>query len=756
MKNVHFYAILVLLGSIAVSDLSGLVIINETAQFETEKTIQLSARNEFVLTYPPSSASNPYTVRAWSSDATRDLPILLVARQARQVSSWTVPQVIETSHSNKSMLFYNTSKTLCHDDMQSIINYEESSFSVGPLVLTQTFIVAISTSSPTNVSVTIILEEERDFFMKRDIDYTVMVSPSQSRYKYFAFDENCTDTVVIEVDSTDDVCLTISVQDSACPVMDTNKDIKYEGTYQTVNKKGAITIAKRRYPAGFFLVVVAKPDDYECSQESSIIPMIRSASVMENTIISTVTFNIRESISTHDYILASMGTLTVVAAFGLLFTGIVFVFNRLGTISRLKPETLVIKDYIEPLTDEEINKIILSKDLTVDTFAKYPKRIRQRAFNYLSHTASIALFYSIPVIQLVVTYQRVVNLTGNQDVCYYNFLCAHPAFGFSDFNHIFSNVGYIFIGIFLILAVLDRQYRIRITKDNGIPVHYGLFHAMGLALTIEGILSACYHICPSQSNYQFDTSFMYVMAVLIMVKLYQNRHPDINATAYSTFSVVGIAIFIAMVGILDGTLFIWVVFLIGYAALIIILSLKIYYLNFVLYGFNQFQTSYQASGLCKEIFVPLRKARFALVCTANLTNFAILGVGLYVYIDNVTDFGTFLLGLLMANTVLHITYYTLMKITHNERICKESLFFGILSMAFWVAAGIFFLDAATLWTVTPAESRQWNQGCVLLGFYDKHDVWHLLSAPALYFTFLYLMYLDDDICDRQQKDIPVF
>lgn len=25
--------------------------------------------------------------------------------------------------------------------------------------------------------------------------------------------------------------------------MDTNKDIKYEGTYQTVNKKGAITIA---------------------------------------------------------------------------------------------------------------------------------------------------------------------------------------------------------------------------------------------------------------------------------------------------------------------------------------------------------------------------------------------------------------------------------------------------------------------------------------------------------------------------------
>lgn len=37
---------------------------------------------------------------------------------------------------------------------------------------------------------------------------------------------------------------------------------------------------------------------------------------------------------------------------------------------------------------------------------------------------------------------------------------------------------------------------------------------------------------------------MYVMAVLCIVKLYQNRHPDINATAYVTFTVVAAAILI--------------------------------------------------------------------------------------------------------------------------------------------------------------------------------------------------------------------
>lgn len=83
--------------------------------------------------------------------------------------------------------------------------------------------------------------------------------------------------------------------------------------------------------------------------------------------------------------------------------------------------------------------------------------------------ATIAVFYALPVVQLVITYQtvtqppafppehcppslwprpgaprlpwlepswtpgqpllcllQVVNVTGNQDICYYNFLCAHP------------------------------------------------------------------------------------------------------------------------------------------------------------------------------------------------------------------------------------------------------------------------------------------------------------------------------------------
>lgn len=40
-------------------------------------------------------------------------------------------------------------------------------------------------------------------------------------------------------------------------------------------------------------------------------------------------------------------------------------------------------------------------------------------------------------------------------------------------------------------------------QEYGIPKHFGLFYAMGIALMMEGVLSACYHVCPNYSNFQF-------------------------------------------------------------------------------------------------------------------------------------------------------------------------------------------------------------------------------------------------------------
>jgi hypothetical protein len=64
---------------------------------------------------------------------------------------------------------------------------------------------------------------------------------------------------------------------------------------------------------------------------------------------------------------------------------------------------------------------------------------------------------------------QVLNQTGNQDLCYYNFLCAHPFGLLSDFNHVFSNISYVLLGLlFIILTyrrdVMHRKCDIRLDK----------------------------------------------------------------------------------------------------------------------------------------------------------------------------------------------------------------------------------------------------------------------------------------------------
>lgn len=37
---------------------------------------------------------------------------------------------------------------------------------------------------------------------------------------------------------------------------------------------------------------------------------------------------------------------------------------------------------------------------------------------------------------------------------------------------------------------------------------------------------------------------------------------------------------------------------------------------------------------------------------------------------------------------------------------------------------------------TPAESREHNRDCILLSFFDDHDIWHFLSSIAMFGSFL--------------------
>ena len=92
------------------------------------------------------------------------------------------------------------------------------------------------------------------------------------------------------------------------------------------------------------------------------------------------------------------------------------------------------------------------------------------------------------------------------------------------------------------------------------------------------------------------------------------------------------------------------------------------------------------------------------------------------------------------------------------------------------SASLFYRCICSLLQLTPAMSRRLNSECILLDFFDGHDVWHFLSSMALFFGFMVsptslrspglscfmqvslqvLLTLDDDLDSVPRREIKVF
>ncbi|KAH0623381.1 hypothetical protein JD844_031654, partial [Phrynosoma platyrhinos] len=443
---------------------------------------------------------------------------------------------------------------------------------------------------------------------------------------------------------------------------------------------------------------------------------------------------------------------------------------------RLDSLSSVEEDDYDTLADIDSDKnVIRTKQyLYVADLARKDKRVLRKKYQiYFWNIATIAVFYALPVIQLVITYQTVVNVTGNQDICYYNFLCAHPLGNLSAFNNILSNLGYILLGLLFLLIILQREinYNRALMRNDlqvvecGIPKHFGLFYAMGTALMMEGLLSACYHVCPNYTNFQFDTSFMYMIAGLCMLKLYQKRHPDINASAYSAYACLAIVIFFSVLGVVSGmkpgsgmdggspswqplgrpragAFRSWGHFYHAGVSLSAADSGILRRILHVLYT----DCIRQCSG-------PMYVDRMVLLVMGNIINWSLAAYGL---IMRPNDFASYLLAIGICNLLLYFAFYIIMKLRSGERLKLISLLCIVCTSVVWGFALYFFFQGLSTWQKTPAESREHNRECILLDFFDDHDVWHFLSSIAMFGSFLVLLTLDDDLDCVQRDKIYVF
>uniref|UniRef100_A0A663LR72 SID1 transmembrane family member 1 n=1 Tax=Athene cunicularia TaxID=194338 RepID=A0A663LR72_ATHCN len=734
-------------------------------------------------------------VRVYVNSSSENLqyPVLFVVRQQKGVLSWQVPLIFRGLY-QRTYNYQEVSRTLCPS---------EPTPETGPS--DQIIFVDVASMAPFNIAYELLVTRLENFQLETNKAFNFTASPSQPQYFLYKFPQDV-DSVIIKVVS-DAVypCSVVSVQDIVCPVYDLDHNVEFNGVYQSMTKQAAITVQRKDFPGEqFFVVFVIKPEDYACggSVPSSIHGKlcweVDLVAASESIYVQAMFFSFLSFLSFYlgSVVVAFVHYIRCVEGFyknSLCFSSSSEMPHRavrLGQVGQHASEqssqnyessssggrqlsspgcglpagsdtdsSVEEESDFDTMPEIESDKNVIRTKvfLYLSDLSRKDRRIVSKKYKiYFWNIITIAVFYALPVIQLVITYQTVVNVTGNQDICYYNFLCAHPLGVLSAFNNILSNMGHMLLGFLFLLIVLRRDILHRramemkdiYTLDYGIPKHFGLFYAMGIALMMEGVLSACYHVCPNYSNFQFDTSFMYMIAGLCMLKLYQTRHPDINASAYSAYASFAVVICLAVLGVVFGKndMWFWVIFSMIHVLASLALSTQIYYMGRFKIDLGIFRRA--AMVLYTDC---IQQCSRPMYMVGHFSSHAIFGL-LY----RPRDFASYILGIFICNLLLYLAFYIIMKLRSSEKLLPIPLFCIVATAVVWAAALYFFFQTLSSWEETPAESREKNRPCILLGFFDDHDVWHFLSAAALFFSFLVLLTLDDDLDTVRRDKIPVF
>ena len=384
---------------------------------------------------------------------------------------------------------------------------------------------------------------------------------------------------------------------------------------------------------------------------------------------------------------------------------------------------------------------------------------------YIYMVIMMGVFYGIPALQVVINFQQTQD--ENQDTCYYNFLCSISVGNVTDFNHIFSNMYYMGFGLlFLVLVLSKKQKHLKLlermdeeglgdeVQHFGIHQQYGIFYAMGWALIFEGVFSACYHVCPTNENFQFDTTFMYVIAILCFIKIYQFRHPDVSSNAYKAFLGIGLVMLLEALGIFyESTLF-WAMLLLIYFFATQLLVILLYQAG---------KLSFRPSNMKKvlgNVAMDMKSCNCESFSRKRLIFVSILeGVNLiFIVYGAVTspNISTYLLFIFITNLLVYTVYYISMKTYHKEKIRGPPIVYSILAVLCWVPALYFFTAIKSSSLVTPAESRNLNEECAVLDLYDNHDIWHIFSAGGLFFSYMMILTLDDGLFYTRREEIHIF
>jgi len=228
------------------------------------------------------------------------------------------------------------------------------------------------------------------------------------------------------------------------------------------------------------------------------------------------------------------------------------------------------------------------------------------------------------------------------------------------------------------------------------------------------------------------------------------------------FSVIGLALFLEVLGYYVVNGFFWAIFILCYFVLLITFCILTYYNGML----SQFKASWMGMlESCREgdrgitVLRPTRKSAFYLTVFVIVMNCL---VAAFIIAMRRPGISRYLLVILIFNMVVYVAYYMGMKcyLRYYEKIEEESIsplcwFYLICAVTSLFLGCVFFAKELKSSAVSPAASRDLNGECALLIF-GNHDLWHFFSATGLFFIFMMVLTIEDNNMKTSWDQIRVF
>ena len=565
----------------------------------------------------------------------------------------------------------------------------------------------------------------------QELEANMSLSNTIVRTSYFKPEEG-TRYVQLSIESlpgSDCFCSIVSIQQPRCPYFTSISTATRYGLWQTMDETTSMVLKTTDFTGGFLIVVVATESDEFCGfvkkeckepRDTNLFkrlkirldPVAGNETRLRGTLIifgiflviivgafilSEVQFRYKYKMFDDDRVVAN----------GICAATMATVPTMMHLAENNATDATVEKDNGDEGADEADHEAQLAKAKQVKLHKlseklnkpEMKKSMYKKDGLYMGNLLLVSVFYSIAVFQLAFQSAAKQKESGNYDICYFNSRCQIPLGPFLDFNHFYSNLGYVVFGLIFAGIVFRRKmlfknlirgeglitkpsnWRAQIEQNHGIPLQCGIYYSMGGALAMEGVMSASYHICPTTISFQFDTTYMYLIAILIYTKLYQNRHPDIAAGSVQSYLVLGAALVLEALSLYFSSGIFWVIFCFIYMTGLVFFVANMYQLNTERHrkGFLFFRV---AGLLGTETLMAARKVKgrevpkvrpllvfLAMTCLTNIAMcifFAVKATGTEQGASN------YLLVMFMANMFLYLCYYIRMKYHSNESLCFQA------------------------------------------------------------------------------------